>query len=674
MPKLWIVHRNPQSRVALAQIAGLGADDIISGAPRESDFVEAPDPAALLLGLEGDFELELEFAHRLGSRLQACHWILLAAPEDVAEAIRLFAPPRPEILEPLPSARILRGRIAEAFARRRTESLAERRTRHRFSTWFGSVEVPGLLRSLDPSLSGRPLLVRGVPGSGRALLARYVELFRRSAAASPMSGCHSAATPPLRIHARDVEGAADLERQIAARSAAAGPAATTIWIDEVDSLSVSAQNALAEWIAHEAPPEPAGHNAPRWLASAGPGGWRDQLEPALARAFEPLVIELPSLAERPEMLERFAAEVAKDWSDSVGGPPQQLSKAALAQLAAYPWQGDRSEVESVLRASFASTSRDPIEAEDLHLGLLRGEAVAAAAEDEPIAVVEAVEEETHTVTVALPEPSAIHSETTSEPAARKPQETPEVTHPDQKSPDESRLASEASVEPPGSDSLAAEQGWRRLARSLSHEIRNPLVSIRSFAELLPDHYDDETFRQRFVELVGRDVSHISNVISQMLSVAEHEKVQTEAIDVSALIEELLDERRERIGQGRLLVLRELERDAPLAWAEAGPLRVALAGLLDRTLDSLPERGDLFVATRRIARGNDGKPRLRILLRHHSPDLGHGGASELDELSPTANVLEYALAETVVRSSGGSLTIDSSDSQELLILIDLRTPS
>jgi signal transduction histidine kinase len=291
---------------------------------------------------------------------------------------------------------------------------------------------------------------------------------------------------------------------------------------------------------------------------------------------------------------------------------------------------------------------------------------------EAIEVVEAVEEETHTG--ALPEPSAINSEYTSEPAARKPQETPEVTHPDQKSPDESRQASEASFEPAGSDSLAAEQGWRRLARSLSHEIRNPLVSIRSFAELLPDHYDDETFRQRFVELVGRDVSHISNVISQMLSVAEHEKVQTEAIDVSALIEELLDERRERIGQRRLLVLRELERDAPLAWAEAGPLRVALAGLLDRTLDSLPERGDLFVATRRIARGNDGEPRLRILLRHHSPDLGHGAGSGLEELSHTANVLEYALAETVVRSSGGSLTIDSSDSQELLILIDLRTPS
>ena len=104
MPKLWIVHRNPQSRAALAQIAGLAASELVSGAPRESDFALAPDPAAFMMGLEGDFELELEFAHRLRTRLSASRWILLADPEDAAEAARLFDSARPVILEPMPSA------------------------------------------------------------------------------------------------------------------------------------------------------------------------------------------------------------------------------------------------------------------------------------------------------------------------------------------------------------------------------------------------------------------------------------------------------------------------------------------------------------------------------------------------------------------------------------------
>jgi C4-dicarboxylate-specific signal transduction histidine kinase len=158
------------------------------------------------------------------------------------------------------------------------------------------------------------------------------------------------------------------------------------------------------------------------------------------------------------------------------------------------------------------------------------------------------------------------------------------------------------------------------------------------------------------------------------SIAEHDIPEPGPVDVSALVETLLEERRERIARGRLLVLRELERDAPLAWADAHGLQVVLAGLLDRALDSLPERGDLFLATRRVERAADGKPRLRILLRHHNPAGGEAGDAVLSEFDPTENVLEYVLAQTVVEASGGSLTIDATDARETLILIDLRTPS
>jgi hypothetical protein len=37
------------------------------------------------------------------------------------------------------------------------------------------------------------------------------------------------------------------------------------------------------------------------------------------------------------------------------------------------------------------------------------------------------------------------------------------------------------------------------------------------------------------------------------------------------------------------------------------------------------------------------------------------------------VLEYVLAQTVVEAGGGSLTIDATDAQETVILVDLRTP-
>jgi hypothetical protein len=448
----------------------------------------------------------------------------------------------------------------------------------------------------------------------------------------------------------------------------------------------------------------------QWLATAGPSAWQDPLEPALERAFSPLIIEVPALRDDPDAVPTFAREIARDWSRTVGGPPRQLSTAALAELAAHPWQGDRSEVEAVLRATFAATSRDPIEVDDLRYGLRqvdssepRLQAAAPPVQDEieevPIPEVVAVEDDA----LGSPGASLVDEAPEFEPATwfdepgadlaaideitPEPAPPPEAMHAPA---DESVLLSEASFDLAASDEAEAnadeaqveapattptpDQTWRRLARSLSHEIRNPLVSIRTFAELLPEHYQDETFRARFADLVGRDVAHIDDVVTRMQSVSENDDSAAEAMDVSAMIEELLEERRERIAQRRLLVLRELERDAPLAWAEPNALRIAIAGLLDRALDSLPERGDLFVATRRIDRGPGSGSRLRILLRHHNPEAHAGAGLGLEELRPEANILEYVLAETVARANGGSLTIDTSDAQESLILLELRTPA
>ena len=170
------------------------------------------------------------------------------------------------------------------------------------------------------------------------------------------------------------------------------------------------------------------------------------------------------------------------------------------------------------------------------------------------------------------------------------------------------------------------------------------------------------------------------VIARLSSAAAQEKVESNPVDVSALLERLLDARRDSIGERRLLVLRELEREAPIAWADPKGLEVALAGLLDRALASLPERGDLFVATRRIDRAADGQPRLRILLRHHDPErrgggeLGAGDRSGVSDVGAAANVLEYVLAETIVEGAGGRLTVDATDAAETLILVDLPTPA
>ena len=435
------------------------------------------------------------------------------------------------------------------------------------------------------------------------MLGRHAERARRGAA------------PLLRIDARDLADLAALAARLGAAREQAGSRVRTLWVDEIDVLSFTAQRVLAEWIRHgSGPGDDASSSAAtplRWIATAGPAGLEDRLEAVLVHAFAPLVVNIPPLDPRSGEIARLAEYTARDFAEQVRGEPRVFAASALEALAEEPWWGDRTELEALLRTTLASSARDPIEASDLRFP------------DEPIAA----------------------SASSTPPDREATPQTAGAADPRGSSPREAAFPSELPIDPVLDPS--GDPAWRKLARSLSHEIRNPLVSIRTFTELLPEHYADETFRTRFKELVGKDVAHIQDVLARLSKAAERDRLASEPVDVSALIERLLTARRDRIGRGRLVVLCELERDDPQALGDADALEIALSGLIDRALDSLPERGDLFIASHRLERSGDGRPRLRVLLRHHDPQAeGMGG-----ELDPVHHILEYVLAETIVAALG-----------------------
>ncbi|HKE11769.1 MAG TPA: hypothetical protein VKE73_09365, partial [Myxococcota bacterium] len=308
MALLWIVHRDPGRRLALARLAA--EPSAVIGSPTDRQFDGTGSVSVVVLGVAGDFEAELEFAHRHAPRLRGAAWILVPEPLDLAEARRLFDTLPAELLAFPPEARTLRGLLAAARQRRRADPLSERRSRDglaaRFARWFADLELPDLLRALDPQLGRVPLLVRGEPGTGRGLLARYVHAFGGTTGGAFLS-----------IDCPTVTGAPDLAAEVARGAAQLrARSSLTVCLEEVHRLPAPLFRELRSWI-EVAPPAGVPQTTwLRWIATAAePFATPAETESALLDSLGGITVRIPPVRDRPTLVPSLVQETTLAWAE-----------------------------------------------------------------------------------------------------------------------------------------------------------------------------------------------------------------------------------------------------------------------------------------------------------------------------------------------------------------------
>jgi signal transduction histidine kinase len=60
-----------------------------------------------------------------------------------------------------------------------------------------------------------------------------------------------------------------------------------------------------------------------------------------------------------------------------------------------------------------------------------------------------------------------------------------------------------------------------LARTLAHDIKNPLVSLRTFLQLYPTRHNDPAFCEKFVSVLGSEIERLETLATQLGQAALH---------------------------------------------------------------------------------------------------------------------------------------------------------
>ncbi len=121
--------------------------------------------------------------------------------------------------------------------------------------------------------------------------------------------------------------------------------------------------------------------------------------------------------------------------------------------------------------------------------------------------------------------------------------------------------------------------WNDLAAALSHEVRNPLVAISTFAQLLPERHTDPEFRQQFFTIVTGEVTRLNAIITQINAFAHPHKPAFRKTDPVEIAIHACALAAKRTAPDKLAVVRAFEPKLPLLSADADALADALAQLL-----------------------------------------------------------------------------------------------
>ncbi len=121
--------------------------------------------------------------------------------------------------------------------------------------------------------------------------------------------------------------------------------------------------------------------------------------------------------------------------------------------------------------------------------------------------------------------------------------------------------------------------WSDLAASMSHEIRNPLVAIKTFAQLLPERFDDAGFREDFNGIVVQEIDRLDKIITQINDFAHPPELVMKSIDVRASVKKGLEVAREKYGTNGAPVEINLPNDLPAVLGDEGALTEVFAHLV-----------------------------------------------------------------------------------------------
>lgn len=212
-----------------------------------------------------------------------------------------------------------------------------------------------------------------------------------------------------------------------------------------------------------------------------------------------------------------------------------------------------------------------------------------------------------------------------------------------------------------------------LTAGLAHEIRNPLVAIKTLTQLLPERIEDEEFRNHFLSIAAGEVDRISHLVNELLDFARPSSPKLEFEDVNSILDGMILLVSTESKKKHIHIDKQYATDLPSVKVDGEQIKQVFLNVLLNAIEATPENGEITVKTRSFLKPG-GEPYLQVEFK----DTGCGIPQEyLEEIfnpfyttKTTGSGLGLSISNQIVRDHKGYIDVESQVSTGTSFFINL----
>ena len=209
-----------------------------------------------------------------------------------------------------------------------------------------------------------------------------------------------------------------------------------------------------------------------------------------------------------------------------------------------------------------------------------------------------------------------------------------------------------------------------LAAGMAHEIRNPLSSIKGFAQFFLKKNPAGSVDHKYSKVMIKEVERLNRVITNLLDFARPKEPIREKASIDALLHHSLDLIQEHAGSKGIQVMADIEEDIPQMALDRDQMTQVLLNIALNGLDAMEEGGELWL---RCFRSKQGK-----LVIIEIEDTGHGIPKDelpmiFDPFYSTKKKgtgLGLAIAHRIIENHNGVLSVSTKRGSGTVFRIEL----